>query len=58
VTKTDGFNDDGMRGGEGLWCRFDLAPGAHTLRVVVDGRPYAGSKGAWISIQDLIVYRK
>lgn len=58
VAKTDAYNDDGVRGGEGLWGKFDLAPGAHTLRVVVDGKPYAGSKDAWIYLQDVIVYRK
>jgi hypothetical protein len=58
VAKADGYNDDGPRGGEGLWGRFDLAPGKHTLRVVVDGKPYGGSQGAWISIQDVVVYRK
>ena len=58
VAKTDAYNDDGVRGGEGLWGKFDLAPGTHTLRVVVDGKPYPGSKDAWIYLQDLIVYRK
>ncbi|MGA2631654.1 MAG: ADP-ribosylglycohydrolase family protein [Terriglobia bacterium] len=54
----DGYNDDGPREGEGLWGKFDLAPGQHTVRVVVDGKPYPGSKGDWISLQDLIVFRK
>ena len=57
VAKTDAYNDEGVSG-EGLWGRFDLAPGKHTLRVVVDGKPYTGSKDAWIYLQDLIVYRK
>ncbi|MGD0922110.1 MAG: ADP-ribosylglycohydrolase family protein [Terriglobia bacterium] len=56
--KIDGYNDDGNRGGEGLWGMFDLKPGAHTVRVVVKGEPYPGSKDAWIYLQDLIVFRK
>lgn len=58
VAKADAYNDDGNRGGEGLWGKFDISPGAHTLRVVVDGKPYTGSKDAWIYLQDLIVYRR
>jgi len=56
--KIDGYNDDGDRGGEGLWGKFDLQPGNHILRVVVKGEPYPGSKDAWIYLEDLIVYRK
>jgi hypothetical protein len=54
----DGYNDNGRRDGEGLWGKFDINPGMHTLRVVVKGKPYTGSKDAWIYIQDVIVYRK
>jgi hypothetical protein len=56
--KIDGYNDDGDRGGEGLWGKFDLQPGNHILRVVVKGEPYPGSKDAWIYLEDLIVYCK
>ena len=56
--KIDGYNDDGDRGGEGLWGKFDVQPGNHILRVVVKGEPYPGSKDAWIYLEDLIVYRK
>jgi hypothetical protein len=58
VGTIDGYNDDGPRWSEGLWGRFDLAPGSHTVRVVVAGKPYGESKDAWIHIEDLIVYRK
>jgi hypothetical protein len=58
LARIDGYNDDGERGGEGLWGKFDLKPGTHHVRVVVDGRPYPGSKGAWVYLQDLIVYRQ
>lgn len=54
----DGYNDDGERGSEGLWGKFDLAPGTHAVRVVVDGKPYAGSRDSWVSLEDLIVFRK
>ncbi|MFB3921580.1 MAG: ADP-ribosylglycohydrolase family protein [Terriglobia bacterium] len=54
----DAYNEDGVRDGEALWGKFDLAPGKHVLRVVVRGEPYPGSKGAWVHIEDLIVFRK
>jgi hypothetical protein len=56
--KIDGYNDDGHRGGEGLWGKFDLAPGPHTVLVAVDGKPYPESKDSWVYLEDLIVYRK
>ena len=56
--KVDAYNDDGVRGGEGLWGKFDLPDGRHALRVLVKGEPYAGSQGAWFGLQDLIVFRK
>jgi len=56
--KIDGYNDDGHRGGEGLWGKFNLQPGNHVLRVVVKGEPYPSSKDAWIHLEDLIVYRR
>jgi hypothetical protein len=58
MTKIDGYNDDGRRDGEGLWGKFDLPSGPHTVRVVVKGEPYPGSKGTWIYIEDLVVFRK
>jgi hypothetical protein len=58
MEKIDGYNDDGFRGSEGLWGEFDLKPGAHTVRVVVNGQPYPGSKDAWMNLEDLIVFRK
>jgi len=58
VAKTDAYNDDGERDSEGLWGKFDLAPGNHTVRVVVKGEPYTGSKGAWVYLEDLIVFRR
>jgi hypothetical protein len=58
VTTTDAYNEGGERGGEGLWGKFDLPPGAHKVRLVVKGEPYAGSKGAWVYLEDLVVFRK
>ncbi len=58
VATIDGYCDDGNHTSEGLWGKFGLAPGQHTLRVVVDGKPFPESKAAWIYLQDLIVYRK
>lgn len=54
----DAYDDGGERWNEGLWGRFDLPPGNHTLRVVVKGQPYPGSSGAAFEIRDLVVYRK
>ena len=53
----DAYVDDGDHT-EGLWGRFDLAPGDHTFRVVVKGQPYSGSKGSWIPLSQLIVFQK
>ncbi|MBI1984146.1 MAG: hypothetical protein HYS61_08110, partial [Acidobacteria bacterium] len=58
VATADAYNDDGDRGGEGLWGKFDLPPGTHTLRLVVKGEPYTGSEGAWVYLEDVIVFRK
>jgi len=53
----DAFNDDGERT-EGFWGDFDLAPGEHTVKVVVGGKAYPGSKGAWVPVSELIVFQK
>ncbi|HUU13892.1 MAG TPA: ADP-ribosylglycohydrolase family protein [Terriglobia bacterium] len=58
MATADAYNDDGDRGGEGFWGKFDLPPGPHTLRLVVKGEPYPGSKGAWVYLEDLVVFRK
>lgn len=54
----DAFNDDGERRSEGLWGKFNLKDGPHTIRVLVKGKPYPGSTDAWIYLESLIVYRK
>ena len=53
----DAFNDDGVRG-DGIWGKFDFPPGEHTLKLVVKGKAHPGSKGAWVPVSDLVVYRK
>jgi len=57
VTKVDAYNDDN-RYNEGLWGRFDLKPGAHSIRVVVAGVPFPESSGAWVYLEDLIVFQR
>ena len=42
---------------ESVWHTFGLKPGKHTVRVVVLGQPYPGSKGSDVAIQDLVVFR-
>ena len=54
----DTYNQDGERAVEGLWGKFDLTPGEHTLRVVVKGQPFKTSSGAWVNLEDLVVYQK
>jgi hypothetical protein len=58
VAITDAFTDSTPRAAEGLWGKFNLPPGLHTLRVVVKGEPYAGSEGAWVELEDLVVFAK
>ncbi len=57
----DAYMEDGERGGESLYHRFGLEPGPHTVRLVVRGEPYEGSKeekkGRDIVVHDLIVFR-
>jgi hypothetical protein len=50
-------DENSMKGGESVWHAFGLKNSKHTLRVVVRGEPYSGSKGSDIGIDDLIVFR-
>jgi hypothetical protein len=54
----DVFADErNNRAGEAVWHGFGLKPGPHTLRLVVLGETYPGSKGADVSLEDLVVFR-
>ena len=53
----DAYYDEGVRT-EGFWGKFDLAPGEHTVKLVVKGQRFEGSKGAWVPVSQLIVYQK
>ena len=54
----DVYSDEASsKGDEAVWHAFKLKSGNHTLRLVVLGEPYPGSKGADIAINDLIVFR-
>lgn len=57
VATIDAYNEED-RYNEGLWGRFDLRPGRHTVRVVVRGEPFPGSSDAWVGLEDLIVFRR
>jgi len=46
----------GDRGGESVWHVFGLDPGNHTVRLIVLGEPFPGSKGSEIVLRDLIVF--
>lgn len=50
-------DEDQRKGGETVWHAFRLANREHTLRLVVRGEPYAGSKGTAVAITDLVVFR-
>lgn len=54
----DVFSDEkSAKGGEAVWHAFSLKPGRHTLRVIVLGESYAGSAGAKVTLEDLVVFR-
>jgi hypothetical protein len=50
-------DENSPKGGESVWHSFRLKPGTHTLRLVVRGEPYPGSKGSEIGIDDLVIFR-
>lgn len=50
-------DEDSTKGGEAVWHAFGLKPGRHTLRLVVRGEPYPGSKGSQITLESLIIFR-
>lgn len=58
VADTDGYVAGGNRRSESLWHAHDLRAGQHTLRVVVSGKRYPRSKGAWIYLHRLVVFRR
>jgi hypothetical protein len=49
-------DEDDWKDGESVWHLFGLKPGKHTVRVVVLGQPYPGSKGSDVAIRDLVVF--
>lgn len=54
----DAYSDEpGAKDDEAVWHAFSLGRGHHTLRLVVLGEPFPGSKGADISVTDLVVFR-
>jgi hypothetical protein len=50
-------DEDSTKGGEAVWHEFNLKPGNHTIRLVVRGETYPGSKGAEIALTDLVIFR-
>ena len=54
----DVFSDeDAPKGGESVWHKFGLKNAKHTVRLVVLGEPYPGSKGAEIVVENFIAFR-
>ena len=50
-------DENSTKADEAVWHAFGLKNTRHTLRLVVLGEPYPGSKGADISLDGLIVFR-
>jgi hypothetical protein len=50
-------DENSTKGDEAVWHAFGLKNTRHTLRLVVLGEPYPGSKGAEISLDGLIAFR-
>jgi hypothetical protein len=50
-------DEENQKYGESVWHAFGLKDTKHTVRLVVQGEPYGGSKGVDIAIEDFIVYR-
>ncbi|MCC6264597.1 MAG: ADP-ribosylglycohydrolase family protein [Bryobacterales bacterium] len=46
------------KGHESIYHDFNLAPGKHTLKLVVLGKPYGDSKGSEVYLNDIVVFRK
>ena len=50
-------DEDHSKSGEDVWHAFGLKNTKHTIRLVVRGEPYPGSKGSDIALTDLIAFR-
>jgi hypothetical protein len=50
-------DEDRPKFGESVWHAFGLKNTKHTLRLVVRGEPYPGSKGSDIGVESLLVFR-
>ncbi|MEI9977295.1 MAG: ADP-ribosylglycohydrolase family protein [Ignavibacteriota bacterium] len=50
-------DEEHAKGGEAVWHAFGLKPGDHTVRLVVRGETYPGSKGTDIQLEDIVIFR-
>jgi ADP-ribosylglycohydrolase len=50
-------DEEASKGEESVWHAFGLKNGKHTVRLVVLGTPYPGSKGSDVGIDDVVVFR-
>ena len=50
-------DEDNRKYGDAVWHAFGLEDTSHTVRVVVLGEPYEGSKGSDVVLENLIVFR-
>ncbi|MCI7552290.1 MAG: beta-galactosidase [Actinomycetaceae bacterium] len=56
VGKTQEQVTQTAQGQKVLFSYRDLAPGEHTIKVVVDGKPFASSKGSYVALDALRVF--
>ena len=50
-------DEDSRKYGDAVWHAFGLEDASHTVRVVVLGEPYEGSKGSDVVLENLVVFR-
>jgi hypothetical protein len=50
-------DEDHVKLSEAVWHAFGLRAGKHSIRLVVRGEPYPGSKGSAIQLEDMVVFR-
>ena len=50
-------DENSAKGGESVWHAFGLKNGKHTVRMVIRGEPYPGSKGSDVGVDEFVIFR-
>jgi hypothetical protein len=50
-------DENSAKGGESVWHAFRLKNGKHTVRMVIRGEPYPGSKGSDVGVDEFVIFR-